>query len=679
MSHLDIAFAPTLPWPLLAGLGALALALTVLGAMRRAPGTALRALAALLLLGALAGPRLRNENRTPLPDVALVLVDQSPSQRVGDRPAQTAEAVAALTEKLKHLPDLELRIEEVRAESGPDRGTRMFEAAERALADVPRRRLGGVVMITDGRVHDVPADHGRSLGAPLHVLLTGAEAERDRRMAVTAAPAFGLVGETAPLTFRVEENGAKGETRVTIRLDGRPFAELGVPLNREARIDIPLRHAGANVVELETEGAEGELSTVNNRTALTISGVRNRLKVLLVSGEPHAGERTWRNLLKSDPAVDLVHFTILRPPEKDDQTPIREMSLISFPVRELFEDRLSEFDLVIFDRYRRRGVLSAAYYRNLARYVREGGALLAAVGPEFAEEDGIGRSPLAEILPAAPTGRRLDVEFRPTLTEEGRRHPVMAGLPGTRPGDPLWGGWMRRLEVGPTRGTVLLTADEGKPLVILDRVEEGRVAMVLSDTLWLWARGWEGGGPHAEMMRRLAHWLMKEPDLEEEALTAAVEGGVLRVIARGRTALEAVTVVAPDGAESRLPLAVDGEGSARGEMPVEGAGLWRVTAEDGRVALAAAGDPRPLELSELTATADILAPSVAATGGSLTRLRDGIPEFRRAAAPSPGRPVLLERGDHLVDGLRDTPLVAAFVILLAALGIVVAAWRNESK
>lgn len=679
MNHFDIAFAPTLPWPYLAGLGGLALALTALGLVRRAPGTALRALAALLLLGALAGPRLRSENRTPLPDVALVLVDETPSQLVGNRPAQTAEALAALTGALRRLPNLETRVERVTAEPGPDRGTRLFEAAERALADVPRRRLAGVVMITDGRVHDVPADHGRALGAPLHVLLTGAATERDRRMAVTAAPAFGLVGENAPLAFRVEEDGAKGETRVTVRLDGKPFAELGVPLNREARIEIPLRHAGANVVELETEGAEGELSAVNNRTALTISGVRNRLKVLLVSGEPHAGERTWRNLLKSDPAVDLVHFTILRPPEKDDQTPIREMSLISFPVRELFEDKLSEFDLVIFDRYRRRGVLSTAYYRNLARYVREGGALLAAVGPEFAEDDGIGRSPLAEILPAAPTGRRLDVEFRPTLTEEGRRHPVMTGLPGTRPGDPQWGGWMRLLEVGPARGTVLLAADEGKPLVILDRVEEGRVAMVLSDTLWLWARGWEGGGPHAEMMRRLAHWLMKEPDLEEEALAAAVEGGVLRVTARGNKAPEAVTVAAPDGTETRLPLSADGDGLALAEMPAAGAGLWRVTAEDGRVALAAAGDPRPLELAELTATPDILAPAVAATGGSLTRLRSGMPDFRRSASSSPGRPVLLERGDHLVEGLREIPLASLILVLLLALGVVVAAWRNESK
>ncbi len=684
MSYTALAFAPLFPWPVIAGLGALALLLVGIGLWRRASGTVLRALILAALLAGLGNPRLLAENRTALPDVALVVVDETLSQGIGERRAQTQTALDDLTRRLGQLPGLEVRVERVGNEPGADHGTRLFEAAGRALTDVPRRRLAGVTLITDGRVHDVPADLGRSLGAPVHTLLTGHPAERDRRLVPGASPAFALVGESATLSFKVEDQGGRGEAVVAVRVDGKPLAALTVPLNRDATLEVPIRHAGANVVELEVEPGPGELSLVNNRTALSISGVRNRLKVLLVSGEPHAGERTWRNLLKSDPAVDLVHFTILRPPEKDDQTPIREMSLISFPVRELFEEKLSEFDLIIFDRYRRRGVLAAAYYRNLARYVRDGGALLAAVGPEFAEADSIAESALAEVLPALPNGKRLDREFRPRLTEAGRRHPVMAGLPGTRPGEAPWGSWMRQIEVGDAKGTTLLTGIDDRPLVVLDRVGEGRVAMVLSDTLWLWARGWEGGGPHAEMTRRLAHWLMKEPDLEEDALTAAVEGGRLSVAARGATGPLEATVTAPDGTQAPLTLVPDADGVAHGAVEAGQTGLWRVTTPDGRVALAAAGNAAPVELAELTATPERLAPVAKATGGGLAWLAEGgVPEPRRVAPGSitagQGWMGFAEKGDYTVDGIREIALLPALALALLCLGGLLAAWRNETR
>ncbi|WP_096702482.1 hypothetical protein [Magnetospirillum sp. 15-1] len=684
MSYTSLAFAPLFPWPVIAGLGAAALLLVGVGLWRHASGTWLRALVLAVLLATLANPRLLAENRSLLPDVALVVVDETLSQGIGERRAQTQTALDDLTRRLGQLPGLEVRVERVGNEPGADRGTRLFEAAGRALADVPRRRLAGVTLITDGRVHDVPADLGRSLGAPVHTLLTGHPAERDRRLVPGASPAFALVGESATLSFKVEDQGGRGEAVVAVRVDGKPLAALTVPLNRDATLEVPIRHAGANVVELEVEPGPGELSLVNNRTALSISGVRNRLKVLLVSGEPHAGERTWRNLLKSDPAVDLVHFTILRPPEKDDQTPIREMSLISFPVRELFEEELSEFDLIIFDRYRRRGVLAAAYYRNLARYVRDGGALLAAVGPEFAEADSIAESALAEVLPALPNGKRLDREFRPRLTEAGRRHPVMAGLPGTRPGEAPWGSWMRQIEVGNARGTTLLTGIDDRPLVVLDRVGDGRVAMVLSDTLWLWARGWEGGGPHAEMTRRLAHWLMKEPDLEEDALTASAEGGRLSVAARGATGPLEATVTAPDGAQAPLTLEPDADGVAHGAVEAGQTGLWRVATPDGRVALAAAGNAAPVELAELTATPERLAPVAKATGGGLAWLAEGgVPEPRRVTPGSitagQGWMGFAEKGDYTVDGIREIALLPALALALLCLGGLLAAWRNETR
>jgi hypothetical protein len=680
-----LAFAPVLPPAFLVVLAVLAVAAAGVALVRRARGAGLRVVVLALLLLALANPRLVEENRTLLPDVALVVVDDSQSQDIGDRRAQTAQALAALRDRLGRQPNLDVRVEHVANTPGRDEGTRLFTAMEGALAEVPRRRLAGIVIISDGRVHDVPADLGRSLGVPIHTLLTGHPGEHDRRLVVDKGPGFGLVGKTVTLKLRVDDPGGGGEAAVAVRIDGQPYAGLKVPLNRDATLEVPIRHGGQNVVELEAEAGPAELSLANNRAALGITGVRDRLKVLLISGEPHAGERTWRNLLKADPAVDLVHFTILRPPEKDDRTPVRELALITFPVRELFEEKLNDFDLVIFDRYRRRGVLTAAYYRNLAQYVRQGGALLAAVGPEFGETGGgLYDTALADVLPAAPAGAQIAQEFVPTVTATGRRHPVTAGLPGGETDPPTWGHWMRQMAVQDVRGTTLLSGAEGRPLVVVDRVGEGRVAEVLSDTIWLWARGYEGGGPHGELLRRLAHWLMKEPELEEEALTAEVKAGQLEVARRSlAAAVDSVTVTRPDGSQTALGLTDQGDGRAIGRMAADQTGLYRV-AEGALTAIAAAGSPDPLELAELTATAERLGPVAAATGGGIAWLSEGgVPDIRRV---SPGRLAagrgwfgLDERGDHVVTGLRQVPLLPAILLLIVGLGGLLAAWRREGK
>ena len=272
----------------------------------------------------------------------------------------------------------------------------------------------------------------------------------------------------------------------------------------------------------------GEITDQNNRAIAVIEGIRDRLRVLLVSGEPHPGERTWRNLLKSDPSVDLVHFTILRPPEKQDGTPIKELSLIAFPTRELFVEKLDQFDLIIFDRYNRQGVLPQLYLANVADYVEKGGAVLLAAGPDFASPAGLYYTPLGGILSTAPTGNMLEGAFKPQVTGIGERHPVTRGLPGWKKDNPDWGRWFRLVDTEVSGDETVMSGLQDKPLLVLSRKGEGRVATLLSDHGWLWARGFEGGGPQTEMLRRMAHWLMKEPDLEEEALTAAQAAGPTR-------------------------------------------------------------------------------------------------------------------------------------------------------
>lgn len=676
-----LLFSPLLPPWGLALACAVAVGLVLWG-WRGGTRLVWRLVPVVVLLLALANPRLSQEEATPLDDVAVVVVDESPSMGVGDRHQQTEQALAGVLERLKKLPNLDVRVERYRTTPGRDEGTKLFGAVDRALADVPRRRLAGVVMITDGQVHDVPVK--ADIGAPLHVLLAGHKDERDRRLVVEQSPSFGIVGGSSTLSFRVEDPGQTGSAEVTIRRDGGAPSTVTVPLNRTTPVEVPVDHAGPNVVELAAAAAPNELTLVNNRAAVAINGVRDRLRVLLISGEPHAGERTWRNLLKADPSVDLVHFTILRPPEKDDRTPLKELALISFPVRELFEEKLHDFDLIILDRYRRRSVLPPAYYQNIADYVKNGGALLMAVGPEFTKADTPYATALSEVLPAAPNGQMVEAPFLPEVTDIGRRHPVTADLPGADTNPPHWGRWMRVIgsDAG-SRGTPVLEGPDGLPLLVLDRVGEGRVAELMSDTIWLWARGWEGGGPQAELLRRLAHWLMKEPELEEEQLTAEIRGDRLLVQRRSLAKGDVdATITGPDGAEKKLRLTDQGDGRATAEMTVDQSGLWRV-GDGRRVALAAAGALNPVEMAELRATPDKLKPVVEATGGGLRWIVDGLPEFRRvrpdAAAAGSGWFGFKSNNDRIVTAVRDIPLIPGLALLLLAFGGLVFAWWREGK
>src|SRR6202521_6069072 len=546
-----IAFTPLVPslvlWLALAAIAVIA-ALLLLG---RARGAAVRVTALALILLALANPSFTREDREPLSSVAAVVIDKSPSQNFGDRTRETEQAKEALVDSLKKIKGLEVRVVEAGQADGETDGTKLFGALSSALSDVPVDRVAGAFMITDGRVHDIPANV-TALGfqAPVHALITGRKDERDRRIAISAAPRFGIVGQTQTITYRLDDQGVSGDrAKVVVRRDGEGINERTVLSGQTVNIEIDIKHAGPNIVEIEASPLDNELTLVNNRAVVAIDGVRDKLRVLLVSGEPHSGERTWRNLLKSDASVDLVHFTILRPPEKQDGTPINELSLIAFPTRELFQQKIGEFQLIIFDRYARQGVLPMIYFDNIAKFVRDGGAVMIAAGPDYASATSIWRTPLDVILPAEPTGRMTETPFRATLTDAGRRHPVTRGLEGSETDPPHWSQWFRVVDTKRTTGTNVMQGPDGKPLLVLAREGEGRVALLLSDQIWLWARGFEGGGPHLDLLRRLSHWLMKQPDLVEEAARLIVSGHNL--VVRRQTMADAVadvTLTSPSGA-----------------------------------------------------------------------------------------------------------------------------------
>src|SRR5947209_6042050 len=409
-----IAFTPLVSSPLLWVALAAIVVIAGLLLLGRSRGAAVRVAALALILLALANPSFTREEREPLSSVAAVIVDKSPSQGFGERARETEQAREALVNSLKQIKGLEVRVVEAGQADGETDGTKLFGALSSALSDVPTDRVAGAFLVTDGRVHDIPAN-AAALGfaAPVHALITGRKNERDRRIAIAAAPRFGIVGQSQTITYRLDDQGAAAErAKITVRRDGEVINERTLQSGQTANIDIDIKHAGPNIVEIEASPLQNELTLVNNRAVVAIDGVRDKLRVLLVSGEPHAGERTWRNLLKSDASVDLVHFTILRPPEKQDGTPINELSLIAFPTRELFQQKINEFQLIIFDRYARPGVLPVLYFDNIARYVRDGGAVLVAAGPDYASPTSIWRTPLDVVLPAEPSGHTTETPFQ---------------------------------------------------------------------------------------------------------------------------------------------------------------------------------------------------------------------------------------------------------------------------
>ena len=738
MFSFGIAFAPHLSLWLLAAFGAVALAILAFSVYRQAHGAWARLIAFVVVMLALANPLIVNETREGLSNIVALVVDRSQSMDIGTRKADADKALAEMREKLKAM-NVELREAEVRtnADAGDAGGTALFSALNAALSDAPPDRVAGAIVITDGEVHDAPDPKTFHLGAPFHVLITGAPNERDRKLTVVRATRFNIVGKEAEITFRVDDYGGSqsANAQLALRIDGQDRGRRNVPIGKDTTIKVVVAHGGENVVELEAAPGPSEQTLQNNRAAVIVNGVRDRLRVLLVSGEPHAGERVWRNLLKADPSVDLVHFTILRPPDKQDGTPINELALIQFPTRELFAEKLGEFDLVILDRYQNRDILPLAYFDNIARYVENGGALLLSSGPEFADESSIARTPLAAVLPAQPTGEVINQAFKPLITKAGFAHPVTrdlplgnatldpfseapagikaddpvmpgptastvppappapaataapaaasaAAAPGTQPVQPNWGRWFRVISAQKLAGNTVMEGPGERPLLVLDRVQKGRVAQLLSDQIWLWARGYENGGPQAELLRRLAHWLMKEPDLEEERLMAEVASGELRITRQTMNdRAPNVRITSPTGKIETVAMTPASPGKFAGRLKAEELGLYRMN--DGTLnAVAAAGPLNPREVADMRATDAVLRPYAEATGGGVEWLSDGMPDLRGVDAGATTRGNgwfgIERRGAYRVTSVDSDQLMPPWLALMLVLGAVLFAWRRES-
>ncbi len=680
-----LVFDPILPWGFLGLLGVAAILSLGFGIWRGLPGWFLRGLALMVLGLALLNPLWKQEDRLYQQDIVFVVVDKSASQTLGERTIQTEQALAQVQQALGAFDEsVQFKIISV-GDAGRD-GTLLLSALSEAAGAYSPNRIAAAVLISDGQIND--SDAITDFPAPVHLLTTGAKRDWDRRIVVKTAPAYGIVGEQVEVVVRIEDLGAApastGVASVIASVDGGPEQQFSLPLNEDIPLSLAVERGGINLLEIRTPPIVGELTEQNNRAILSLNGVRDRLRVLLISGEPYAGERTWRNLLKADSSVDLVHFTILRPPNKQDGVPYDELSLIAFPTQELFMDKIDEFDLIIFDRFRRQGVLPEAYLENVARYVRDGGAILVASGPAFATVESLYRTPLRAILPAAPTGRVIEQGFTPLISELGKRHPVTEGLQtGLPDATPDWGRWFRIIETVPTAGYTLMEGPNNLPLLQLDRVGRGRLALLASDQAWLWSRGFEGGGPQRELLRRLAHWLMQEPELEENVLQATALGMSVTI---DRQMLDGdvgpLEVISPSGQVQMLEFEQLGPGRWRAGFEADESGVYRLT-ENTVMAVVATGPATPIEFESPIATTEILAPLIDATNGGSFLLSDRVPNFRQVSAgrSSAGRnwAGLVRRDAFQVQDVRLTPLAKGWIYLLLAGLFSLLAWRFEGR
>ncbi len=685
---LTIHFAPLIPAGLLYALAGAAALLLVAAGLKHRRGILWRAVSVAAFLLVLANPSLLEEEREPVEDVAVIVADRSPSQDNAERTERTDKVLAHLKKELEGRDGLDLRV--IEAPSGGEglaRETLLFDALDQALADVPESRRAGVIFLTDGQIHDVP-DNPEQFDnyGPVHGLLSGSKDEKDRQLVIEQAPAYGIVGREVTVRYRIEDTGNIGArtASVIIRSGNENPRLLRATIGEEQSFTFEIKHAGQNILEMETAPVDGEITEANNRAAVVINGVRDRLKVLLVSGQPHAGTRTWRDILTSDPGVDLIHFTILREPQKLDRTPHRELSLIPFPFQELFEVKLYDFDLIIFDRYKLNNIMPDYYFRNVSKYVLRGGAVLVSTGPDYAGPDSIFSSALSSVLPGTPTSDIVQKPFSPELTELGDKHPVTQDLRWLAGNS--WGKWLRQISVAVpgSQEQILMRGADNLPLLILNRQEKGRVAQLASDHIWLWARGYDGGGPHAELLRRLIHWLMKEPELDEKALDIQVDDSTVTVRKRDLTGKASpISMKTPDGTREQISLEPGKNGWAAHSFKADQLGVYAF--DDGeQTRFAIVGDLNPPELRGVRTTGAWLAPVIEASGGGLLWLAEKPqPDVKMLPA---GRNYggknwigLRRNGDYTVTGVKDTPVMPGWLAAISLLALTAFAWWREGR
>ena len=677
----SLNFYPLININILITLIILTLMVIFIGFKLKSPGNIFRSILLCLIIISIANPTVISENRENIPDTVAVILDLSPSQDINNRKEIAKKTYNNIKNELEKINNLDVRLKTINGE----RGSKIFEPLNSMVGDVPADRLAGAIIITDGQISDAPALLDNfNFKAPINILLSGYKEEKDRRLIIESSPRFGIVGEEINIDIKVEDISASTPNAlVTVNMNDEIEQSRSIPIGEIVTITMPLERAGITSLNIEVEPGIEELTLQNNKSVIEINAIRERLKVMLVSGEPNMGLRSWRNLLNSDPSVDLIHFTILRPPNKQDLTPVGELSLIPFPSRELFQANLNDFDLIIFDQYHLRGILPQFYLKNVVEYVVNGGALLDASGPAYAGPYSLSLSPLQNILPTEPTGDVVLQEFIPTMTTYGERHPVTANLKDNSNSN--WGSWYRMVDGLTIAGDVLLEGPDARPLLVLNRVGKGRVAQILSDQSWVWTKSDTNKGPQADLLRRLVHWLMKEPELEENELSARMDNDTI-VITKNSLILDTKPIISisPDNTKKEIILEDIGKGKQIGKILSPQEGIWKFSSGSSKISLIV-GNSNSSEYLDVRTTDNIVKPIVNFTSGSINWINNdkNIPSIKylskNKVAGNNNYLKLIKNEKYFVKSLQQSTLTPWYLVLILSLILLFLSWYRETK
>lgn len=681
--NISFSFFPLIPWVYLnAVVGSIVLLLVMGFIFKKRFLSVPRVIALLVLLLVFINPQGMQEIREALPQKLVIVVDESPSQKIDGRAERSEKALGLIHERLESMPQIEAVT--IRTDGMPPigkrkgDGTMLFPALEKALSGFSDEEVAGTVLITDGQVSDMQktaADLKKA--GPVNVILTGRKSEKDHRIEILSVPKFGLIDGTATIRVKAISAG-DGPLVVSISRIGEEPQQLTFQDGEEKDIPVTLTQAGQNAVSFTIPDAGDEISLANNRAVAVITAIRDRLRVLLVSGAPHMGERAWRNILKSDPAIDLVHFTILRAPQSMDATPPSEMALIPFPVDEIFRNKIKSFDLIILDRYRQYDLLPDMYFQGIKNYVEEGGALFWAAGTDIADEQ-IFMTPLADILPVSQRNKEgiLTGDILPAVSAKGKKHPVTASLTSE------WAPWHGQMAFSAASEDTLLTGAGNLPLLTIKEAGKGRVAVLASDNIWLWSKSTPEGqsrGPYMPLIGNVIDWLTREPDMNPGYLKAdPVAGGKIRVSLRPAENQDTtVSVNYPDGAENNLVLSdALSKGWHVADIDAGMQGLYSFH-KGQQVAYAAAGGDIQSEYINLSSTPDILAPLVQDTGGNVIWGGES-PDFDIGYAKSDNAIRMLSKDPYKVISSASMRLIPDGLGITAILFALMGCWWYEGR
>jgi uncharacterized membrane protein len=670
---------------------------------RRATLLALRTLSALLALFLLAEPAVELLQTARVRNRFAILVDGSRSMAFPtepDGPSRSDAAAAFLRDHRRELERLAERVDlewfafgdEVTPADGaeatrgiaPRAGRTDLLGALQATASGAggsARKLAGALVVSDGADNARLSDglgpdaraEVRALGIPINAVAVGRAAPRDLAIERLAVDEFAFVRNTVTVEATLRARGFADEAvRVVLRREGAVVASSTVRLERgKDRYTVPLSFApdatGTFVFTVAAPVLPGEAVTENNSRSFVLRVIRDRVRVLLVAGRPSWDVRFLRGLLKQDPNVDLVSFFILRS-NADDPGPQQDLSLIPFPVQEIFGEQLRTFDAVLFVNFAYapyRGLEIERFLPNVREYVRNGGALAMVGGEQSFGNGRYGETPLGDVLPVAPIdgSSMAEGDARPRLTQEGRRHPVTSLAPGDAQNEAAWSVLPPVTVVNLTRAlpaaqgaAVLLEAPsvsvggQPAPLVAVRQIGAGRTLAITTDASWRWgflsAESGQGNRAYLRFWSSALRWLVRDPGLaplQVEPDSPAVEPGApvgLSLSVRGpdwgpgagrRVTAQLIDEAGRPVAQGQAVAGTDG--TARIELVPPGPGAYKVVAKgegasDAATAAVAVRGAGP-EDADAAPRPELLSAIAEASGGAFEAIPGGgFPDLR---------------------------------------------------